>query len=121
MKWRLVSIVLFAIVLTAELAVHDPYAVLGIPKTATLAEVKNAYRNLVKIWYALVNNINVLRSSCLMYCDLIVFRHPDKSTHPEAETKFIEITTAYEVNHFKLNCITLVQPLNFVHCSFLRL
>jgi len=72
MKWRLISIVLFAIVLTAQPATQDPYAILGISKTASLAEVKNAYRNLVKIW------------------------HPDKNSHPEAETKFIEITTAYE-------------------------
>lgn len=27
------------------------------------------------------------------------FRHPDKNNNPEAETKFIEITTAYEVNN----------------------
>uniref|UniRef100_A0A2S2QAW4 DnaJ subfamily C member 16 n=1 Tax=Sipha flava TaxID=143950 RepID=A0A2S2QAW4_9HEMI len=94
MKWRLVSIVLFAIVLTAELAVHDPYAVLGIPKTATLAEVKNAYRNLVKIW------------------------HPDKSTHPEAETKFIEITTAYEALMNKDKPDDYATPVNSYASNF---
>ncbi|KAL5241410.1 hypothetical protein ACI65C_008820 [Semiaphis heraclei] len=79
MKWRLISTVLFAIVLTAQPATQDPYAILGISKTASLTEVKNAYRNLVKKW------------------------HPDKSNHPEAETKFIEIATAYEAltNRYK--------------------
>lgn len=72
MKWRLILTVLFAIVLMAVPSAQDPYAVLGIPKIASLAEVKNAYRTLVKIW------------------------HPDKSNHPDAETKFIEITTAYQ-------------------------
>lgn len=46
--------------------------------------------------------------------DLITFyfRHPDKSNHPEAETKFIEITTAYEVNNFYQ---TFIQYYCFVH------
>lgn len=36
------------------------------------------------------------------------FRHPDKSNHPEAETKFIEITTAYEVNHlYRHSCLVV--------------
>jgi len=58
MKWRLISVVLFAIVLTAQPATQDPYAILGISKAASLDEVKNAYRNLVKIWYAFSVNVN---------------------------------------------------------------
>lgn len=57
MKWRPISTVLFAVVLTAGLAAaQDPYAVLGVSRTATQTEIKNSYRNLVKIWYALVGS-----------------------------------------------------------------
>lgn len=52
MQWRLIATVLCAIVAAAvEPAARDPYAVLGVPKTASLADIKNSYRNLVKIWY----------------------------------------------------------------------
>lgn len=104
MKWRLISTVLFAIVLTAVLAAQDPYAVLGISKSASLAEIKNAYRNLVKIWYASVNigNLRGIYNYNFVTKKFLFFRHPDKSNHPEAETKFIEITTAYEVKSFLL-------------------
>lgn len=37
----------------------------------------------------------------------LIYRHPDKNPHPDAETKFIEVNKAYEVrlivkisNHF---------------------
>lgn len=53
---------------------RDPYAVLGVAKTATEADVKKAYRKLAKTW------------------------HPDqKPDDPTAKEKFAEIGSAYEL------------------------
>lgn len=49
------------------------YAVLGLPSTASKDEVRRAYRKLVLKW------------------------HPDKNPSPEAHTKFIAITEAYDI------------------------
>ncbi|EAT46270.1 AAEL002502-PA [Aedes aegypti] len=51
----------------------DPYKILGVTKHATLQDIRRAYKQLAKEW------------------------HPDKSDHPEAETKFVEIKQAYEL------------------------
>ncbi|XP_066588233.1 dnaJ homolog subfamily C member 16 [Prorops nasuta] len=51
----------------------NPYEILGISKRATLQDIRKAYKNRVKEW------------------------HPDKTDHPAAETKFVEITKAYEL------------------------
>ncbi|CRL07622.1 CLUMA_CG020587, isoform A [Clunio marinus] len=51
----------------------NPYQILGVDKRATLPELKRAYKQLAKEW------------------------HPDKSDHPDAEKKFIEIKQAYEL------------------------
>ncbi|XP_043787548.1 dnaJ homolog subfamily C member 16 [Apis laboriosa] len=51
----------------------NPYKILGVHKRATLQEIRKAYKNLVKEW------------------------HPDKTDHPSAENKFVEITKAYEI------------------------
>ncbi|XP_076663980.1 dnaJ homolog subfamily C member 16 l(3)80Fg isoform X2 [Andrena cerasifolii] len=51
----------------------NPYKILGVHKRATLQEIRKAYKNLVKEW------------------------HPDKTDHPGAENKFVEITKAYEI------------------------
>ena len=48
----------------------DPFAVLGLPKTATLAEVRKAYHKLALLW------------------------HPDKSKDPDAAAKMTEINEA---------------------------
>ncbi|AHM59250.1 Chaperone protein DnaJ [Flammeovirgaceae bacterium 311] len=51
----------------------SPYQILGIKAGASNAEIKNAYRGLAKKY------------------------HPDISKEPDAESKFIEITEAYEL------------------------
>ena len=53
---------------------RDPYDVLGVPKSATEADIKKAYRKLAKTW------------------------HPDqKPDDPTAKEKFAEIGSAYEL------------------------
>lgn len=52
---------------------NDPYKILGVQKHADLQQIRKAYKQLAKEW------------------------HPDKSDHPEAETKFVEIKQAYEL------------------------
>ena len=52
---------------------RDPYTVLGIAKTADLAEIKKAYRKLAKKY------------------------HPDQSKDPKAKDKFAEVSAAYEI------------------------
>lgn len=54
----------------------DWYKILGIPKTASVAEIKRAYKKLALQW------------------------HPDKNVDnsEEAEAQFREIAAAYEVN-----------------------
>lgn len=54
-------------------ALVDYYAILGIPPTASLDEVKAAYKRLVKQW------------------------HPDVCDRPDAHDQFIRITEAYHV------------------------
>ena len=51
----------------------DPYAVLGLEPGAPSAEVKAAYRRLARQW------------------------HPDKNDAPEAEARFREVATAWEI------------------------
>ena len=51
---------------------RDPYTVLGVAKTADLAEIKKAYRKLAKKF------------------------HPDQSKDPKAKDKFAEVSSAYE-------------------------
>ncbi|XP_029155802.1 dnaJ homolog subfamily C member 16 [Nylanderia fulva] len=51
----------------------DPYKILGVSKYATVQDIRKAYKHLVKEW------------------------HPDKTDHPMAEDKFVEITKAYEL------------------------
>lgn len=52
---------------------ENPYNILGISPTATAEEVKKAYRSLA------------------------MRHHPDRSTHPGAESRFNAIKTAYEL------------------------
>ncbi|CAN7986790.1 unnamed protein product [Ixodes hexagonus] len=54
-------------------ALVNPYETLGVPRSADAAEIKRAYKRLVKEW------------------------HPDKNKDPAASEKFIEVTKAYEL------------------------
>lgn len=59
--------------LTRQDRVKDYYSILDVPETASQAEIKGAWKKLVKRW------------------------HPDICKDPEAHTKFIEISEAYQV------------------------
>lgn len=52
---------------------RDPYDVLGVPRSASAADVKKAFRKLAKTW------------------------HPDQSKDPKAKEKFAEVNGAYEI------------------------
>ncbi len=52
---------------------RDPYTVLGVDKSASLADIKKAFRKLAKKY------------------------HPDQSKEPKAKEKFAEINAAYEI------------------------
>ncbi|BES96863.1 DnaJ domain [Nesidiocoris tenuis] len=52
---------------------EDPYKVLGIHRSASILEIRKAYKQLAKEW------------------------HPDKNDDPAAEDKFVEISKAYEL------------------------
>ena len=58
---------------TSGLKMRDPYAVLGLAKTASAAEIKSAFRKLAKKF------------------------HPDQSKEPKAKERFGEISRAYEI------------------------
>ncbi|KAL2744675.1 dnaJ subfamily C member 16 isoform X2 [Vespula maculifrons] len=78
MKFSFVLVTLFAVCELLPFTVGaehlgNPYEILGIPRHATLRDIRKAYKNLVKEW------------------------HPDKTDHPAAENKFVEITKAYEL------------------------
>ena len=55
------------------LIMRDPYDVLGVPKTASAAEIKSAFRKLAKKY------------------------HPDQSKEPRAKERFAEVGSAYEI------------------------
>ncbi|XP_014615687.1 PREDICTED: dnaJ homolog subfamily C member 16 isoform X1 [Polistes canadensis] len=78
MKFAFVLVTIFAVCELLPFTVSaehlgNPYEILGIPRHATLRDIRKAYKNLVKEW------------------------HPDKTDHPAAENKFVEITKAYEL------------------------
>ena len=74
-SWRIVLLLAFFVCAGAKAAAavgKDYYKILEIPKTATQAEVKKAYRKL-----------------SLKY-------HPDKNSAPDAQSKFADISVAYD-------------------------
>ncbi|KAH0608572.1 uncharacterized protein H6S33_001706 [Morchella sextelata] len=54
-------------------SIKNPYTVLGVPKTASAAEIKKAYYGLARKW------------------------HPDTNKEPQAREKFQELQAAYEI------------------------
>ncbi|XP_022905237.1 dnaJ homolog subfamily C member 16 [Onthophagus taurus] len=58
---------------TTSTRTGDPYKILGVKRAATSQDIRKAYKRLAKEW------------------------HPDKSGHPDAENKFVEIKQAYEL------------------------
>jgi DnaJ-class molecular chaperone len=58
---------------TSGLNMRDPYAVLGLAKTASAAEIMSAFRKLAKKY------------------------HPDQSKEPKAKERFAEVSQAYEI------------------------
>ncbi len=55
------------------LVMRNPYDVLGVPKSASAAEIKSAFRKLAKKY------------------------HPDQSKEPRAKERFAEVGSAYEI------------------------
>ena len=82
-------------------AEEDYYAVLGVGKGATEAEIKKAYRALAKEW----RECPCSRRACAAWppapdgccCPPLVCTDPDKNDSEEAEAKFILIAEAAEV------------------------
>ncbi|XP_070260252.1 dnaJ homolog subfamily C member 16 [Myotis yumanensis] len=71
-SWQLLIVLVLILQILSALA-FDPYRVLGVTRRASQADIKKAYKKLVRKW------------------------HPDKNKHPQAEDKFIEISKAYEI------------------------
>jgi preprotein translocase subunit Sec63 len=65
---------LLAVLISLAVALKkDPYEVLGVKRSASSQDIRKSFKLLAKEW------------------------HPDKNNDPEAATKFVEITEAYEV------------------------
>ncbi|XP_069683345.1 dnaJ homolog subfamily C member 16 [Periplaneta americana] len=72
MRWHKYLLCLFLVFFGAQ-GLGDPYKILGVLRSATLQEIRKAYKQLAKEW------------------------HPDKNRDPAAENRFVEINQAYEL------------------------
>lgn len=71
-SWQFLIVLVLILQILSALA-FDPYRILGVSRRASQADIKKAYKKLVRKW------------------------HPDKNKHPHAEDRFIEISKAYEI------------------------
>nr|CAG4650887.1 EOG090X049L [Simocephalus serrulatus]SVE94169.1 EOG090X049L [Simocephalus serrulatus] len=71
-EWILV-IFISVLTLDAVFCTWNPYQVLGLTRTATIPDIRKAYKSLAKEW------------------------HPDKNKNENAEAKFVEVNKAYEL------------------------
>lgn len=71
-SWQFLIVLILILQILSALA-FDPYQILGVTQKASQADIKKAYKKLVRKW------------------------HPDKNKHPQAEDRFIEISKAYEI------------------------
>ena len=70
---HVILVVTTSVLSAPDVSSSDYYAVLGVTKTASLKDIKSAYRKLALEW------------------------HPDKNTAPEASENFRKVAEAYEV------------------------
>ncbi|RWS13866.1 DnaJ-like protein subfamily C member 16, partial [Dinothrombium tinctorium] len=77
---------------------RNPYEILGVERRANINEIKRAYKALARKWYCILHFTHI-QSFILSFVHPFDSkrRHPDKNTAKEAESKFIEITKAYEI------------------------
>lgn len=85
MKWINLCWLFVFIVFLADFSnsLGDPYKILGIPKSATVTEIRKSYKQLAKEWYV------------PKYCLLIVIRNTSKTFYTPRNYKF-------SCNNFKL-------------------
>lgn len=69
----IINVFTLFIIIHTVVSLKDPYATLGIPRSASITDIKQAYKRLAREW------------------------HPDKNKETDAESKFIEINKAYEL------------------------
>jgi DnaJ family protein C protein 16 len=75
-KYIIIYLIVCFYNLSANQNDFNPYETLGLSRTASDKEIRQAYKKLAKHW------------------------HPDKNSEPNANEKFTKITAAYEVQTF---------------------
>nr|CAG4646961.1 EOG090X049L [Megafenestra aurita]SVE92320.1 EOG090X049L [Megafenestra aurita] len=70
---RSIMIIVFLVLLSMVCGLWDPYEVLGLKRSATVQDIRKAYKQQAKEW------------------------HPDKNKLETAEAKFVEVNKAYQI------------------------